>query len=329
MEHLTARANLIADRPFPKDQLAWTIATLAAKAASPDRAPVDDTLVATMINHLIDNAALAAAALNHPPVISARDQALAHPYRRGATLFGLAPRRRISPEWAAWANGVAIRGPGRQGTGPTAGHLHLGDAIPGVVAVVQHCGLAGADLVRGLLAAHQAQANLPWGIYPHHPEADGIDSLSLSIAAGIGAALQLSVETMYRAVRLMPATSRQASSVAFAGKMAVEVVDRSLREGSGFSTGLGGADGFIAPLPETRGPVDQTPADPAQPGTRPSSMARFRALVDGIVHPVEQDRFLALAARLPMLTAEEVICLGFQVNPDILQSGNPGLFDRV
>src|SRR5690625_6122285 len=30
-------------------------------------------------------------------------------YQPGATVFGLEPAERVSPEWAAWANGVAVR----------------------------------------------------------------------------------------------------------------------------------------------------------------------------------------------------------------------------
>src|SRR5689334_13029020 len=86
-----------------EQQLAWRIAEVAADDVVPGPAVVE------MIgNRIIDNAAVAAASLNRAPVAAARAQALAHPYAPGATVFGLPPGSRFSPEWAAWANGVAV-----------------------------------------------------------------------------------------------------------------------------------------------------------------------------------------------------------------------------
>lgn len=45
----------------------------------------------------------------HRPVASARAQAISHRMQPGATIFGLSPQRCFSPDWAAWANGVAVR----------------------------------------------------------------------------------------------------------------------------------------------------------------------------------------------------------------------------
>ena len=62
-----------------------------------------------VINRIIDNAAVAIASLQRKPVISARDMALAHPRENGATVFGINPDQRFHCEWAAWANGTAVR----------------------------------------------------------------------------------------------------------------------------------------------------------------------------------------------------------------------------
>src|SRR5258708_14570824 len=87
-----------------EDQLAWKIAAVASDSVAVEAA------VAEMIgNRLIDNAAVAAASLNRHAIVSARAQAMAHPSRPGATLFGLAPQTPVSPEWAASANAVAVR----------------------------------------------------------------------------------------------------------------------------------------------------------------------------------------------------------------------------
>src|SRR5580704_15966219 len=90
---------------LPKEnQLAWK---MAAVAADPVSVPVD---VAEMIaNRIIDVSAVAIAATNRRPVVSARSMALAHPRQYGATVYGVSSSRRFSPEWAAWANGTAVR----------------------------------------------------------------------------------------------------------------------------------------------------------------------------------------------------------------------------
>ncbi len=93
--------------PRARGQLAWALARLAV-----DPVAVDDDVVDMIINRVIDNAAVAAASLTRRPVSAARQQALDHAVSIGgvgATVFGCALERRSSPEWAAWANGVAVR----------------------------------------------------------------------------------------------------------------------------------------------------------------------------------------------------------------------------
>ena len=85
-----------------EDQLAWKIAEVAA-----DPVAVTPEVTEMVINRLIDNAAVATASLTRGPAIAARTQAEDHPYEPGSTVFGIAGR--FGPEWAAWANGVAVR----------------------------------------------------------------------------------------------------------------------------------------------------------------------------------------------------------------------------
>ncbi|MBB6407110.1 2-methylcitrate dehydratase PrpD [Arthrobacter sp. AZCC_0090] len=96
-----------------EEQLAHKIATVAAD-------PVEVTpLVAEMIiNRVIDNASVAVASLNRTPIITARAQSLT----RVPTTIG-----RGSPEWAAWADGVAVRELDYHATCLTADYSHPGD----------------------------------------------------------------------------------------------------------------------------------------------------------------------------------------------------------
>ena len=212
-----------------------------------------------MGNRIIDNAAVAAASVARRPVVSARAQAEAHPFQPGATVFGLTRAQRISPEWAAWANGVAVRELDFHDTFLAADYSHPGDNIPPVLAVAQHCGLTGADLVRGLAAAYEIQVDLVKGICLHEHKIDHIAHLGPSAAAGIGALLGLPAETIYQAVQQalhVTTTTRQsrkgeisswkAYAPAFAGKMAIEAVDRVMRGESAPSPAYEGEDGFIA-----------------------------------------------------------------------------------
>ena len=60
-------------------------------------------------NRIIDNAGVAIAAINRRPVVSARTMGLAHPRNTGAAIFGVDSEKAFSSEWAAWANGTAVR----------------------------------------------------------------------------------------------------------------------------------------------------------------------------------------------------------------------------
>jgi 2-methylcitrate dehydratase len=240
---------------LPKaDQLAWKIAEVAS-----DPVAIEPAVVEMIGNRIIDNAAVAAASLSRRPVVSARAQAQTHPFKPGATVFGLAPTQKISPEWAAWANGVAVRELEFHDTFLAADYSHPGDNIPPILAVTQHCGLDGRALLRGLAAGYEIQVDLVKGICLHEHKIDHIAHLGPSAAAGIGALLNLPTETIYQAVQQalhVTTTTRQsrkgeisswkAYAPAFAGKMAIEAVDRVMRGEGAPSPAWEGEDGFIA-----------------------------------------------------------------------------------
>lgn len=236
------------------DQLAWKIAEVAA-----DPVAVEPDVVEMIGNRIIDNASVAAASLARHPVVSARAQAKAHPFTPGATIFGLGTDQRVSPEWAAWANGVAVRELDFHDTFLAADYSHPGDNIPPILAVAQHCGLSGADLVRGLATGYEIQVDLVKGICLHEHKIDHIAHLGPSAAAGLGTLLNLRTETIYQAVQQalhVTTTTRQsrkgeisswkAYAPAFAGKMAIEAIDRVMRGEGAPSPAYEGEDGFIA-----------------------------------------------------------------------------------
>ncbi len=248
------RAWKSVDTPARSEQLAWKIAAVAS-----DPVAVDADVAEMIGNRIIDNAAVAAASLARRPVASARAQARAHRTTFGANVFGLAAEERVSPEWAAWANGVAVRELDFHDTFLAADYSHPGDNIAPILAVAQHFDMPGSALVRGLATGYEIQVALTTGVCLHQHKIDHIAHLGPSAAAGIGALLGLRVETTWQAIQQalhVTTTTRQsrkgeisswkAFAPAFAGKMAIEAVDRAMR-GEGAPTPIyEGEDGFIA-----------------------------------------------------------------------------------
>ena len=237
-----------------EDQLAWKIAGVAA-----DKVAIDKDVSAMIVNRIIDNASVAIAAINRRPVVSARGMALARPHKGGATVFGVPAGKRVTPEWAAWANGTAVRELDMHDTFLAADYSHPGDNIPPILAVAQTMEKSGRDLMRGLAAGYEIQINLVRAICLHAHKIDHIAHLCPAQAAGIGTLLGLKQETIYQAVQQavhVSFTTRQsrkgeisswkAYAPAHSGKLAVEAVDRILRGEGAPSPIYEGEDSVIA-----------------------------------------------------------------------------------
>ncbi len=236
-------------------QLAWKIAGVAA-----DKVAVEKDVTAMIINRIIDNASVAIAAINRRPVVSARDMALGHIRRSGgATVFGVTPAIKVSPEWAAWANGTAVRELDMHDTFLAADYSHPGDNIPPVLAVAQTMEKSGRDLLRGLATAYEIQIDLVRAICLHDYKKDHIAHLCPAQAAGIGTLLKLPQEVIYQAVQQavhVSFTTRQsrkgeisswkAYAPAHSGKLAIEAVDRCMRGEGAPSPIYEGEDSVIA-----------------------------------------------------------------------------------
>jgi 2-methylcitrate dehydratase len=243
---------------LPRDeQLAWKIAEVAVDPVDVGRDQAD-----MVINRLIDNAAVAAASLVRNPAVIARAQALAHRSEVGAALVGLPRDVTVSPEWAAWANGVAVRELDFHDTFLAAEYSHPGDNIPPIVAVAQHAArrlLTGRDVVRAIATAYEIQVDLARGIRLHSHRIDHVAHLGPSATAGLGTLLGLDTETIFHAIghalhvttatrqsRKGEISSWKAFAPAFAGKMAIEATDRAMRGGTSPTPIYEGEDGVIA-----------------------------------------------------------------------------------
>ncbi len=244
------------EEKLPREgQLAYKIAKVAA-----DPVPVTPEVAEMIINRVIDNASVAIASLNRGPIVAARAQALAHAPSTGgagAGVFGIA--RKVSPEWAAWANGVAVRELDYHDTFLAAEYSHPGDNIPPILAVAQHTGASGTNLIRAIATGYEIQVDLVKSICLHEHKIDHVAHLGPSAAAGIGTLLGLEVETIFQAVgqglhtttatrqsRKGEISTWKAHAPAFAGKMAVEAADRAMRGQTSPVPIYEGEDGVIA-----------------------------------------------------------------------------------
>ncbi|MDC1095834.1 MmgE/PrpD family protein [Pelagibacteraceae bacterium] len=237
-----------------EDQLAWKIAEIASDKSRPGADAIE-----MIINRIIDNTSVAIASFNRRPVISARDMALAHPRKKGATIFGLNSKYKFDCEWAAWANGTAVRELDYHDTFLAADYSHPGDNIPPILAVAQQTKCNGADLIKGILTGYEVQVNLVKGICLHEHKIDHIAHLGPSVAAGLGTLLKLKTETIYQSVqqalhttvstrqsRKGAISSWKAFAPAHAGKLAIEAVDRCMRGEGAPSPIYEGEDSVIA-----------------------------------------------------------------------------------
>ena len=254
MREIKVRTHKSSDNLKKENQLAWKIAEIASDKSRPG-----EDCIEMIINRIIDNASVAVASFNRKPVVSAREMALAHPRKNGSTIFGLNSKIKVHCEWAAWANGTAVRELDFHDTFLAADYSHPGDNIPPILAVAQQKRCNGMDLIRGILTGYEVQVNLVKGICLHEHKIDHIAHLGPSVAAGIGTLLKLKTETIYQSIqqalhttvstrqsRKGEISSWKAFAPSHAGKLAIEAVDRCMRGEGAPSPIYEGEDSVIA-----------------------------------------------------------------------------------
>ena len=254
MRNIKVKVHPSSSKLKKKEQLAWKIAEIAS-----DKASLNEEAIDMVINRIIDNASVAIASFNRRPVVSARDMALAHPRKNGATVFGINSKKKFDCEWAAWANGTAVRELDFHDTFLAADYSHPGDNIPAILAVAQQKKMSGRDLIRGIITGYEVQVNLVKGICLHEHKIDHIAHLGPSVAAGLGSLLKLNTEIIYQSIqqalhttvstrqsRKGEISSWKAFAPSHAGKLAIEAVDRCMRGEGAPSPIYEGEDSVIA-----------------------------------------------------------------------------------
>jgi 2-methylcitrate dehydratase len=243
------------DATWPRErQLAWRISEVAAERVPPGEAVTD-----MVTNRMIDVAGVALAAIERHPVASARAQALSHSRAGGATVFGMAADHLVDCEWAAWANGAAVRELDFHDNFFAIESAHPGDTIPPLLAVAQQCGATGKNLAGAIATAYEIQIALCKAIGLAVHGMDHVVHLGPAVAAGIGNLLRLPVEVIYQAVqhaahvslavrqaRRGRISSWKAHAPAHVGKLAIEAIDRAMRGETSPSPIYEGEYGIIA-----------------------------------------------------------------------------------
>src|SRR5260221_8187522 len=243
-----------ASSPLPREeQFAWKLASLATLPA------IDADTAAMVAARIIDNAAVALAAINRGPVAAARAMALANPRAGGATLIGLPAATTVGAEWAAWANATAVRELDFHDTFLAADYAHPGDSIAPLLAVAQQTGRGGAALARAIAIAYEVHVALVKAISLHRFKKDHVAHLCPATVVGIGRLLDLPTPVVYQAVnqavhlafstrqsRKGEISSWKAFVPGFSGRLAIEAVDRAMRGEGAPSPIYEGEDSVIA-----------------------------------------------------------------------------------
>ncbi|HCM83482.1 MAG TPA: MmgE/PrpD family protein [Alphaproteobacteria bacterium] len=183
-----------------KDQLAWKIAEVAARSSE---VQLTEKVKDMVINRIIDNAAIALAAINEEAVTVMREKTLASAGTGLASIYGMPGKFGVSQ--AAYVNAGAVRFRDQDDTYLAAEYSHPDDNISPILAVAQQMGCSGEDVMRGIAVAYEIHVALVGtgsgtGICLHKHKVDHMTHIAAATAAGIGAMLGLSVEEIYHAV---------------------------------------------------------------------------------------------------------------------------------
>ena len=256
MKQHEVRSYSSAERLPRRQQLAWKLAEVAT-----DPVAVEPAVAEMVVNRLIDDAGVAAAALRRRPVANARGQAVRHVLRPGAAVWGTCGRQ-----------GVGWRPNGRRG--PTASPcgnwtsttLSWPPSTPTPATTSRPCwpwpstpAATAPTWCRAIATAYEVQVDLSRGISLHAHKIDHVAHLGPSVAAGLGTLLGLPTEVVYQAIgqalhtttatrqsRKGDISSWKAYAPAFAAKVAIEAVDRAMRGETSPAPIYEGEDGVIA-----------------------------------------------------------------------------------
>tara|TARA_Y100000589_G_scaffold164943_1_gene156778 strand:- start:264 stop:1223 length:960 start_codon:yes stop_codon:yes gene_type:complete len=224
-ETVVINNTLSFDNPNLHHQLVMDLTRLTTtlRVISPSRC-------ASIAALLVHNARTAIKALNCEDVSLARIQALSHPRcqhprSHGATLFGLGSHHPVSVDWAAWANTLAVTIDSAKEQ-----KIYENALTPALVAVAQHAGADGDELLQGIAVALISYQELSKvNQLQDSKSPDGLCA-ALAIACGMGRCLHLSERCVMQSLRhVLENSIWHRMNIADIAFQVIGCVDRSMR----------------------------------------------------------------------------------------------------
>ncbi len=149
--------------------------------------------------HLLDSLGCGLAAFKEGPVAAVREIALASG-GNAATIIGT--KRRATLEWAAFANGAAIRADDINDVYVGRGTGHPSDNIAACLSVAEASGASGPELLLATVLAYEIECRFLDGEYLDNRGWDHPNYALISGALGAGKLMKLSPERLTEAVNL-------------------------------------------------------------------------------------------------------------------------------
>ncbi|MDA0239567.1 MAG: MmgE/PrpD family protein [Proteobacteria bacterium] len=162
---------------------------------------VNPVVSGAMVDHLVDALGCAVAGLDETASRIARDMAAEFStVGMGASVIGL--KQRVSPEQAAFANAVMVRGLDFNDTFNSRTGGHPSDMVPAILAAAETANVAGESAVRGMIVAYEVFGAFA-DVVPLREL--GIDQgviIGAGVAAGIASTLELDSQQTANAISL-------------------------------------------------------------------------------------------------------------------------------
>ncbi|MEN3047581.1 MAG: MmgE/PrpD family protein [Candidatus Caldarchaeales archaeon] len=149
---------------------------------------------------LVDSLAVMYGAIDAEPVAIARRVAEKHRTERGATL--LSSGTKVSPDMAAFSNGVAVRYLDFNDTYLSKEALHPSDMIPGLIGLAEYVGASGRELVTSIVAGYDVALALADTATLRDRGFDHVSNIAFGAAAGAAKILGLDHRRTVQAINI-------------------------------------------------------------------------------------------------------------------------------
>ena len=182
---------------FGFDRYSATLAEYSHQIGWEDLAP---KTVQAVKRRFLDSIGVAVAAFGEDAPTAARRYASELALPTGATLWGT--EARVSPEAAAFANGVMVRYLDFNDTYLSLEPLHPSDTIPGLVALCQHSGGSVRDLLVAVAVAYEVGTRLCDAASLRTHRWDHVNYTAIAAACGAGRLLGLPISQIANAISI-------------------------------------------------------------------------------------------------------------------------------